>query len=288
MIQSDRIRLNPTHEYHPQRKLERSERPAIGCPQGGGGARQQIARDQRDQFLQSLFSSNRLQSMNITRNGKIARLPRAVRQELNRRLGEGEQGKKLVTWLNALPEVQAVVAAEFGGRPVREQNLSEWKQGGYRDWVLQQEALEMAERLGEDAAEWDTKGRPPVTETLARWVAGRYTLATRMVAETGGAQGWGLLRELCSDIVALRRGEHSAARLQLDRERVELERERTDRRMREQFEDWLKQPEMQQRLCGKKELSMEEREQRIPEIFGLPAKGSGGITAETLAEIEGR
>lgn len=69
---------------------------------------------------------------------------------------------------------------------------------------------------------------------------------------------------------------------------MELERERTDRRMREQFEDWLKQPEMQQRLCGKKELSMEEREQRIPEIFGLPAKGSGGITAETLAEIEGR
>jgi len=39
--------------------------------------------------------------MNVTRNGKIARLPRAVRQELNRRLDEGEQGKKLVAWLNA-------------------------------------------------------------------------------------------------------------------------------------------------------------------------------------------
>lgn len=186
MIQSDRIRLNPTHEYHPQRKLERSERPAIGCPQGRGGARPQIARDQRDQFLQSLFSSNRLQSMNITRNGKIARLPRAVRYELNRRLHDGEQGKKLVTWLNALPEVQAIAAVEFGGRAIRAQNLSEWKQGGYRDWLAQQEALEMAERRGEDAAEWNAEGRPPVTDTLARWVAGRYTLATRLVAETGG------------------------------------------------------------------------------------------------------
>ena len=55
--------------------------------------------------------------------------------------------------------------------------------------------------------------------------------------------------------------------------------------MREQFEEWLKQPEMQVRLCGK-ELSMAEREQRIREIFGLPAKGSGGITPETRVEIE--
>ena len=45
------------------------------------------------------------------------------------------------------------MAAEFDGKPIREQNLSEWKQGGYRDWMAQQEALEMAERLGENAAE---------------------------------------------------------------------------------------------------------------------------------------
>src|SRR5713101_951139 len=44
--------------------------------------------------------------MNLSRNGKIARLPLAIRQELNRRLQNGEQGKKLVAWLNALPEVR--------------------------------------------------------------------------------------------------------------------------------------------------------------------------------------
>ena len=68
--------------------------------------------------------------MNLTRNGKIARLPRSVRQELNRRLEDGEQGNKLVAWLNGLPEVHAIVAAEFGGKSIREQNLSEWKKGG--------------------------------------------------------------------------------------------------------------------------------------------------------------
>src|SRR6266403_6134643 len=105
--------------------------------------------------------------MNSTRNGKIARLPLAVRQEFNRRLDEGEQGKKLVAWLNGLPAVQAIVTTEFGGKPIREQNLSEWKQGGYRDWLAKQEALEIAERLREDAMEWSTEARPLLTDTLA-------------------------------------------------------------------------------------------------------------------------
>src|SRR6266446_3873145 len=108
--------------------------------------------------------------MNLTRNGKIARLPLAVRQELNRRLDEGEQGKELVAWLNGLPEVQAILAAEFGGKPIREQNLSEWKQGGYRDWLAKREALEVAERLGEDATEWNAEGRGTLTDTLEFWL----------------------------------------------------------------------------------------------------------------------
>src|ERR1700737_2248173 len=108
--------------------------------------------------------------MNLTRNGKIARLPLAIRQELNRRLDEGEQGKKLVTWLNALPVVQAIVTTAFGGKAIREQNLSEWKQGGYRDWLAKQEALEIAEGLGEDATEWNAERRASLTEPLALWL----------------------------------------------------------------------------------------------------------------------
>ncbi len=158
----------------------------------------------------------------MTRNGKIARLPRAVRLELNRRLQNGEQGKKLVAWLNALPDVQAIVAAEFGGKIIREQNLSEWKQGGYRDWQAQQEALEIAGRLGEDAAEWAREDRAPLTDTVAHWLAARYAVATRRVAETGGREGWRLLREMCGDVVELRKGDHSAERLGIEREWLEV------------------------------------------------------------------
>jgi hypothetical protein len=179
--------------------------------------------------------------MNLTRNGKIARLPLSVRQELNRRLDDGEQGKKLVVWLNALPEVQAIVAAEFGGKAIREQNLSEWKQGGYRDWVAHQEALEVAARLCEDAKEWNAKGRAPLTDLLAHWTVARYAVATRRVSDTGGREGWRLLREMCGDIVELRKGDHSAERLQIEYERLELEKEESEKRVRAKVEKLQKQ-----------------------------------------------
>jgi len=158
--------------------------------------------------------------MNLTRNGKIARLPLPVRQELNRRIDNGEQGKELAAWLNTLPEVQAVVTAQFDGRPIREQNLSEWKKGGYREWQARQESLEAAERMGGKAAERQAEGGPPVTQTMAQWTATRYALAARRVAKVEGQEGWRLLREMCGDIVALRRGDLYAQRLDLERERL--------------------------------------------------------------------
>jgi hypothetical protein len=54
-----------------------------------------------------------------TRNGKIARLPKPLRDQLARRIEDGEQGKDLVEWLNALPAVQDVPRKQFAARPSR-------------------------------------------------------------------------------------------------------------------------------------------------------------------------
>ena len=45
----------------------------------------------------------------MTRTGKIARLPRQVRDELNRRLRDGQKGSQLAAWLNALPKVLSIL-----------------------------------------------------------------------------------------------------------------------------------------------------------------------------------
>ena len=172
-------------------------------------------------------------------------------------------------WLNSLPEVKAVVTAEFGSKPIREQSLSEWKQGGYRDWVVQQEALELAQRLGEDAAELKAEGRPPLTDTLALWLAARYAVATRQVAQTEGPEGWRLLREVCADVVELRRGDHSAERLRIERERLELEREQEREKTEEECWAWAMQQENRDRICAG-HLPREERELRLRAILDIP------------------
>jgi len=90
--------------------------------------------------------------MKKTRHGKIARLPYVVREEVNRRLRGGAEGKRVVVWLNTLPEVRAILDEVFGGGVIREQNLSEWRKGGYRDWLEGEERLEFTVRLGEEGA----------------------------------------------------------------------------------------------------------------------------------------
>src|SRR5882762_4652183 len=118
---------------------------------------------------------------NPTRNGKIAQLPLAIRDEINRRLAEGIRARTLVPWLNGLTEVQALIATEFDGHPIREQNLSQWKRGGFQDWLRVQEAMALARHLyeGADDAEAQAKNRPPMSEVLTVWTTSRYAVATR-------------------------------------------------------------------------------------------------------------
>jgi hypothetical protein len=93
------------------------------------------------------------------RTGKIARLPGAIRLELNHRLHNGSLGRELVPWLNALPEVQQVLAARFASRPITEDNLSEWRHGGYQDWLLQEERRTRLRELSDQCPERDPEKR---------------------------------------------------------------------------------------------------------------------------------
>ena len=51
----------------------------------------------------------------MTRPSKIGRLPAQIIEQLNRRLDNREQNKRLVVWLNSLPETQKLLAEEFDG-----------------------------------------------------------------------------------------------------------------------------------------------------------------------------
>ena len=89
------------------------------------------------------------------RIGKIARLPSHIRAELNRRLNNGALGRELVPWLNALPEVQSVLAHRFASRPITEDNISAWRKGGFQEWLLQEERRERLRELSDQCPERD-------------------------------------------------------------------------------------------------------------------------------------
>jgi hypothetical protein len=79
------------------------------------------------------------------------------------------------------------------------------------------------------------------------------------------------LRGLCQDIVELRRGDHSGARLQMEQARLEREREKTEEEVVAHFQRWLKNPEVRDVIC-QDYVSPEERARRLREIFGRPPK----------------
>lgn len=69
------------------------------------------------------------------RLGKVAQLPVCLREEVCRRMLDGESGVNICHWLNSLPAVAERMRA-FGLEPwISGQNLSEWRKGGYADWL---------------------------------------------------------------------------------------------------------------------------------------------------------
>jgi hypothetical protein len=111
----------------------------------------------------------------MTRNGKIARLSSYIRNQLNQRLQDGEEGTTILPWLNALPEALRTLKEHFHSVPISKQNLSEWHLGGFREWQIRQELISHAEQLSESAEElgYDIEA-PLLAGKLAIMLTARY------------------------------------------------------------------------------------------------------------------
>jgi hypothetical protein len=161
----------------------------------------------------------------IARDARIARLPESIREQVNRRLEKGEPGQQIADWLNTVAEVTALMAAEFDGQPVTEANVVSWELGAYRHWEEQQEALEAAVQLGENAAEIAQAAGGQLADHLALWLTARIAVALRKTPCAGDDAAGQLqgLRQLVGDLVALRKGDQSAQWLRIEREKLDSE-----------------------------------------------------------------
>jgi len=162
----------------------------------------------------------------MQRNRKIASLPRPVRDELNQRLANNEEGGALLQWLNSAPGVGALLASDFAGEPIGLPDLEEWREGGFVRWQARQKLLDQARDLAVVAGELDAAAGGNLIDQLATALAGRYAA---VAASWDGTDNEAIraqlriLRQFAKDLEVLRRGSQSAARLKMAQAAFERE-----------------------------------------------------------------
>lgn len=168
--------------------------------------------------------------MTTHRLGKIARLPYFIRAELNRRLADNEPATDLVRWLNAQPQVKEVLARQFNGRRITQQNISAWKQGGYRDWERFEESRAQARTFLEEADElvgelFDPEEVAGDHGSLLDRMGDRMALSLlQLFRETelreSGSDRTRDLLHIAREMASLRRGDHQRQRTALAQQRA--------------------------------------------------------------------
>lgn len=111
--------------------------------------------------------------MTTARKGKIARLPAATRREVNHRLHAGEPASKIIAWLHTQEAVLRVLDEHFSEQPISPQNLSEWRQGGYQDWLRGRERIERTKELSDYALRLAEAGGGDLMATTASIAGGQ-------------------------------------------------------------------------------------------------------------------
>jgi hypothetical protein len=166
----------------------------------------------------------------MSRIGKIARLPEQVREKLNARLADNEEGASLLDWLNALPGVKEVLAADFNGVPISRQNLSEWRLGGFLEWQARRDLVEQSRSMAECGDEIENASEQDglLVDSLASVVAGRMAVLLARWPEGEDPKYEAecrRLRGLTQDVARLQRSMHRAERSAYDLERLAQEQE---------------------------------------------------------------
>lgn len=142
-----------------------------------------------------------------TPQGKIGRLPHAIREQVNARLLNNEPARKILEWLNATAEQTWVCAEYFNAEEVTAKNLSDWKVGGYRKWLARRERLDAMKGLAEFSVQLARSSGLAVTDAAAAIVGGQILTALETSTDADGIA-------MVEALTALRRTD-------LEREKIE-------------------------------------------------------------------
>lgn len=156
----------------------------------------------------------------MARKGKIARLPQDIRERICLLMADGVTDVRIAEQLNADPAVQEALGAYRGGgirakAVITDGNLSEWRAGGYQDWLGDQAKVRRVRVLAEYAhrcAEADGGSA----------AAGGIAVAAGRLFERLESASEEELPDLVKPLVALRIAETEAIKAAANRKRADL------------------------------------------------------------------
>ena len=225
----------------------------------------------------------------ITRKGKIASLPAAIRESLNHLLFNGARGPKIITWLHSQEEVLRVLD-EGGEEPITPQNLSEWRKGGYADWLARRERVEEIKILSSYAAELAEAAGASVSDGAAAILGGKILAAAEKLAETpegekslvGLALSIAKLRDSDSKLLRARVAERNAD--QKDQQ-LSLDQAKFERTTAQLFIKWAASSEAQA-ILGSGDTKTVQMDKLVQLFFGeRPSDLQGPEVGDQKSEV---
>lgn len=152
------------------------------------------------------------------RTGKIARLPYETREELNNRLRNGESSATILPFLHQ------------HNPTINDQNLTNWRQGGYKEWLQQQTRLDRIRTQAEDMRrELEAGGFSMLDKAIC-------SLAERLCDdEQNPLKAASAVAALKNAVLAQQRAELEQKKVQLAEQNAQLEREKFNLKFAEAF-----------------------------------------------------
>lgn len=189
----------------------------------------------------------------MARNGKIARLPHDIREEINSRLLDGQLAPEILPWLNNLPAVIKEMELHWDGSILSPQNLSEWRLGGFKDWLKRRSKVESLKTLSNYAGELSGAGKG-ITSGTREIVAGHLLECMEEIALAGDGdvdpverlvKAAGAVHKLSSSARADDKLQLEKLKAAQAQDRLDLDRDKFQRQTVEKFLAFAKTPEAQ-------------------------------------------
>jgi hypothetical protein len=228
----------------------------------------------------------------MARQGKIARLPHALREEVNLRLMDGQTSGVILSWLNAEGQAMKVWEAHFEGMAASPQNLSEWRSGGYREWIARREKADNLKTLSSFAVDLAKSGGH-IADGAAAILSGHILEALEQsanLAVTGGSDDANAdpaagLAKMASAVASMQSAAIARERLDLDKRKagqkdqsLALDREKFEKQTVKMLMDYARKPEVQAVLTSRESKSVQ-MDKLHAMLFGHGPKGGANAAA---------